>query len=63
MSFISCRKAKNQKAKRFLANREPKIHENDKNAMFIKGGNTNDVVTQTLKDLVSSNDYRHGYIK
>lgn len=44
-------KPKNQRAKRALAVREPKIYENDKNTMFIKGGRTSDIVTQTLKEL------------
>ena len=51
--FISfCSKPKTQRAKRELAKREPKIHENDKKAMLIKGGHTSEKVTQTLKDLV-----------
>ncbi|XP_075059027.1 ribosome production factor 2 homolog [Mixophyes fleayi] len=44
-------KPKTRRAKRFLETREPKLNENDKNAMLIKGGNANNVVTQALKDL------------
>jgi len=45
------RKPKNQRVKRVLEAREPKIHENDKTTIFIKGGRTSDVVTQALKEL------------
>ena len=45
-------KPKNQRAKRALEKREPKIVENDKIAMFIKGGRTSEIITQVLKDLV-----------
>ncbi len=38
--------------KRALLQREAKVHENDKQAMFIKGGRTSEVVTQALRDLV-----------
>ena len=41
--------------KRALEAREPKIHENDKSALLIRGGRTSDVVTQALKDFVSVN--------
>uniref|UniRef100_A0A4W3J2P8 Ribosome production factor 2 homolog n=1 Tax=Callorhinchus milii TaxID=7868 RepID=A0A4W3J2P8_CALMI len=44
---------KSRRAKRFLENRAPKLIENIKNAMLIKGGNTNETVTQALKDIVS----------
>jgi len=44
-------KPKNQRVKRVLEKREPKIFENDKTAMFIKGGQTSEVVSQTLKEL------------
>uniref|UniRef100_A0A8C5XXY3 Uncharacterized protein n=1 Tax=Microcebus murinus TaxID=30608 RepID=A0A8C5XXY3_MICMU len=42
-------KFKTKRAKRFLENREPKLSENIKNAMLIKGGNANTTVTQVLK--------------
>jgi len=44
-------KPKNQRAKRALEKREPKIFENDKTTMFIKGGQTSDLVSQVLKEL------------
>lgn len=47
------RKPKTQRGKRFLQDREPKIFENTKRCMFIKGGNTSQTVTQVLKELVS----------
>ena len=51
-SVLCCSKPKTQRVKRELAKREPKIHENDKKPMFIKGGHTSEKVTQTLKELV-----------
>ena len=47
------RKPKTKRAKRFLEKREPKLSENIKNAMLIKGGNANLTVTQVLRDVVS----------
>uniref|UniRef100_A0A2K5XID8 Brix domain-containing protein n=1 Tax=Mandrillus leucophaeus TaxID=9568 RepID=A0A2K5XID8_MANLE len=44
-------KPKTKRAKRFLEKREPKLNENIKNAMLIKGGNANATVTQVLKDV------------
>ncbi|XP_055121614.2 ribosome production factor 2 homolog [Symphalangus syndactylus] len=40
-----------KRLKRFLEKREPKLNENIKNAMLIKGGNANATVTQVLKDV------------
>ncbi|KAL0967348.1 hypothetical protein UPYG_G00251110 [Umbra pygmaea] len=44
-------KPKTKRAKRFLDNRASKLTENIKNAMIMKGGNTNLTVTQALKDI------------
>ncbi|XP_054578389.1 ribosome production factor 2 homolog isoform X4 [Eptesicus fuscus] len=44
-------KPKTKRAKRFLEKREPKLSENIKNAMLIKGGNANSAVTQVLRDV------------
>ncbi|KAM9154511.1 ribosome production factor 2 homolog [Pangshura tecta] len=44
-------KPKTKRAKRFLEKREPKLTENTKNAILIKGGNANLTVTETLKDI------------
>ncbi|NP_001080306.1 ribosome production factor 2 homolog S homeolog [Xenopus laevis] len=44
-------KPKTKRSKRFLENRGPKLNENIKNAMLIKGGNANNTVTQALKDI------------
>ncbi|XP_073076878.1 ribosome production factor 2 homolog isoform X1 [Manis javanica] len=44
-------KPKTKRAKRFLEKREPKLSENIKNAMLIKGGNANSTVTQVLRDV------------
>ncbi|XP_060711848.1 ribosome production factor 2 homolog isoform X2 [Hemiscyllium ocellatum] len=46
-------KPKTKRAKRFLEKRDPKIIENTKNAMLIKGGNTSETVTQALRDIYS----------
>uniref|UniRef100_A0A8D0YZ70 Ribosome production factor 2 homolog n=1 Tax=Sus scrofa TaxID=9823 RepID=A0A8D0YZ70_PIG len=46
------RKPQTKRAKRFLEKREPKLSENIKNAMLIKGGNANSTVTQVLRDVV-----------
>ncbi|KFW84251.1 Ribosome production factor 2 [Manacus vitellinus] len=44
-------KPKTKRAKRFLEKREPKLNENTKNAMLIRGGNANLTVTAVLKDI------------
>ncbi|NXB54778.1 RPF2 factor, partial [Leucopsar rothschildi] len=44
-------KPKTKRAKRFLEKKEPKLNENTKNAMLIKGGNANLTVTEVLKDI------------
>nr|XP_060609157.1 ribosome production factor 2 homolog isoform X1 [Anolis sagrei ordinatus] len=46
-------KPKTKRAKRFLEKREPKVTENTKNAMLIKGGNANTTITEVLKDIYS----------
>ena len=51
------RKAKNQRVKRALTKREPKLIENDKQTMIIKGGNTSEIVTSCLKDIVCIPSY------
>ena len=42
---------KTRRTKAALLEREPKIIENTKTCMFIKGGNTSDVVGTALKEL------------
>lgn len=49
--IYSSRKAKTRRGKRFLENRQPKVIENDKMALIIKGGKTNEKVTSALADL------------
>ncbi|XP_034018500.1 ribosome production factor 2 homolog [Thalassophryne amazonica] len=44
-------KPKNKRSKRFLESRAPKLLEDMKSAMIMKGGNTSQTVTQALKDL------------
>uniref|UniRef100_A0A672YUA6 Ribosome production factor 2 homolog n=1 Tax=Sphaeramia orbicularis TaxID=375764 RepID=A0A672YUA6_9TELE len=41
------------RSKRFLESRAPKLTENVKTAMIMKGGNTSQTVTQALKDIYS----------
>ena len=45
-------KPKNQRVKRALEARAPKLVENTKSALFIRGGHTSMTVTQALKDMV-----------
>ena len=49
---ISVSKPKNQRVKRALEARAPKLLENTKTALFIRGGHTSETVTQALKDIV-----------
>lgn len=44
-------KAKTRRGRRFLDNREPKVVENDKMALIIKGGRTTEVVSSVLADI------------
>ncbi|KAA8583229.1 hypothetical protein FQN60_015775 [Etheostoma spectabile] len=44
-------KPKTKRSKRFLENRAPKLVEDVKSAMIMKGGNTNQTITQALKDI------------
>uniref|UniRef100_A0A3Q2Z429 Ribosome production factor 2 homolog n=1 Tax=Hippocampus comes TaxID=109280 RepID=A0A3Q2Z429_HIPCM len=45
-------KPKTKRSKRFLQSRAPKLTENGKSAMIMKGGNANQTVSQALKDIV-----------
>jgi ribosome production factor 2 len=47
------RKPKTKRGKRFLENRDPKVIENIKKAMFVNGGRTNEVVRTALRQFVS----------
>lgn len=44
-------KPKTKRSKRFLEGRAPKLIENVKTAMIMKGGNTSQLVTEALKDI------------
>uniref|UniRef100_A0A8C6S448 Ribosome production factor 2 homolog n=1 Tax=Neogobius melanostomus TaxID=47308 RepID=A0A8C6S448_9GOBI len=44
-------KPKTKRSKRFLESRAPKLSEDLKNAMIMKGGNSSETVTQALKDM------------
>ncbi|KAI7821832.1 Brix domain-containing protein 1 [Kickxella alabastrina] len=46
-------KPKNARSKRFLTNRDPKVVENEKTAIFVRGSTTSKVILDTLKDLHS----------
>ena len=54
LDFSILRKPKTQRGKRFLTNRESKIEENTKQVMFVQGGKTSEIITQALRDIVSS---------
>ncbi|XP_028413519.1 ribosome production factor 2 homolog [Dendronephthya gigantea] len=45
------KRAKTHKGRRLLDAKEPKLVENSKTTMFIRGGRTSETVTQALKDL------------
>lgn len=47
------RKPKNARVKRALEAREPKIVENEKTAIFVRGQNTSDRVRGVMQDMVS----------
>ena len=47
-------KPRTQRAKRALEARSPKLTENTKSALFIRGGNTSGTVNSALRDLVES---------
>jgi ribosome production factor 2 len=49
--YYELRRPKSWRGKKYLENKAPKVVENTKRTMFIKGGRTNEVVTQALKDL------------
>lgn len=45
-------KPKTKRGKRHLQEREPKVHENTKKTMFVKGGQTSALITNVLKQFV-----------
>uniref|UniRef100_A0A8R1XNX8 Ribosome production factor 2 homolog n=1 Tax=Onchocerca volvulus TaxID=6282 RepID=A0A8R1XNX8_ONCVO len=51
MGTNNLRRAKTRRGKRFLENRQPKVVENDKTAIIVKGGKTSQTVTDALADL------------
>ncbi|KAI9024050.1 ribosome production factor 2 [Hyaloraphidium curvatum] len=51
--MIRVAKPKNARSKRALEKREPKLVENAKNALFVRGTTTNGVVNEALRDLCS----------
>lgn len=53
LNYYCFRKPKTHKGKRVLERRAPKLVENDKCTLVIKGGHTSDVVNTFLNDLVS----------
>jgi len=46
-------KPKNPKSKRYWQSRQPKVNENGKRAMFIKGSKASSVVTLALQELAA----------
>ena len=51
---VNKRRAKTQRSKRAMEERAPKLVENCKKSLMLKGPNVSDIVTTALKDLVSS---------
>ncbi|KAJ2725442.1 rRNA-binding ribosome biosynthesis protein rpf2 [Coemansia sp. Benny D115] len=49
--MLAQNKPKNARSKRFMTNREAKVVENEKTAIFIRGSTTSQVIQDTLKDL------------
>jgi len=50
--IINGRRPKSKRAERALLNREPKVHENVKSAMFLRGPKTSELINQVVSDLV-----------
>jgi len=51
LKTINGKRPKTKRGERFLLNREPKVVENVKSAMFVKGPKTSEVVNKVLHDL------------
>jgi ribosome production factor 2 len=49
--IINGRRPKSKRAERALLNREPKVHENVKSAMFLRGPKTSELINQVVSDL------------
>ncbi len=47
------RKPRNARAKRVMLAREPKVQEDERAALFMRGTHTSEEITEILKDLVS----------
>jgi len=47
------KRPKTKRGERFLKKKLPKVHENVKSAMFIKGSKTNQIISQVLTDLAA----------
>ncbi|VDK58306.1 unnamed protein product [Anisakis simplex] len=50
-SVVLFRRTKTHRGRRILEERSPKLVENDKNALIVRGGKTNEIVTNTLAEL------------
>lgn len=55
-------KAKTARGHRVMEEREPKVVENTKQAMFVKGTKTSEVVNSAMADLVSHQIYVKMYL-
>ncbi|KAG7244172.1 hypothetical protein INR49_004245 [Caranx melampygus] len=53
LCYVIPLKPKTKRSKRFLESRAPKLAEDVKSVMIMKGGNTSQTITQALKDLYS----------
>lgn len=43
--------AKTRRGRLFLQNRAPKVIENDKNALLVKGGKTSEIISKVLTEI------------
>ena len=52
-SILAKRRAKTRRGKRYLENKEPKVYENPKATMFVRGPGQDAQTTACMKDLVT----------
>ena len=55
-------RAKNARQKRVIKNQAPKVVENNKSTIFIKGGNVSDAITMVFKDLHALKVHRLSFV-
>jgi ribosome production factor 2 len=50
--IINGRRPKNKRIERALLKKEPKVNENVKSAMFLRGPKTSEIINQVIADMV-----------